>query len=1167
MNTREPLPTLGGYNRALLGVLSQSGAWSAAWTAARAPHPGDADLAVVRQAAAALRLVDLPGEARAAEMLATAMALPASEARRAARQALTDALAEQVIRRHDGDAPDGMILWPLAQALREALLLPPEDPAWWLDMVPAAAPATPPPLDAAARGVVADRLAAAFAHAIETWDAATPGAVPDPNILDEALRLWQDHAHRPALAGFLLLARAHWLSAHDLPAPERATLCRAWLVEAERWRRDVKRPPWDKMQALWVALLTANDGHDTRHPAWLAADAVWDLTGAQARLTAARADPARAIREQRRADWLDEIEQAWSQMAGSTPDPRALHRALLGLYANRDDRSPPEQKAAVDEMMAAAQAWVQTPPGPIPDDVALEGAILIMLLDAVRREANAENRARLARQHERFAAARQGERDRLRALPRVQLTPAARARAERTMRQQVIDGCDAIREDAEDQINGWRTEGETLRRADRERLADQWRLAATAIRTLGCPWAAALFEQAAERMEADIELERPATEESQHAAALRWSPMLAAMGAYLQARRAESPAAPRFLKGFEALDPEGALRRAEEATTVRWQRALQPALRVVDRPTPPGSIEVPDRGTAPPAVASLPPHEDDSPSDAASLPADVIEPRIPVDADRPLPTESTAPPLAVAHPSPSESEPPPAIVASTEAPPPTLLETIDHVTPAPLESEFDSDLHPEAAPRIEPDPPVIVASTEAAPPVPLEAIGQATPAPAPHPAPDASGLPSRAVPPAETEPSIQTDIAPQTAPGTPLAPNGSGLLPAVDQPVDLESPIPDESSERADAPAAYAPDEHSTHIGIESALPVGKKSFGSAPTTASTPPPNPDAADTVVDTAPPPSPIAPSETNGIPHEEDYPPTDPSAADEAPIAEVTTETPRSAARHPVADAATQRSAADHRPMMPSAAHATDTSTADIVPLAPAPAAQQVVRGEVGAPATTWNAAGDVDQPPLTVSTSRSTETTLAVPAWNDADPVDHLETPALQAAFEEELDTVVPAMRAAVGLLAMRPDHPTARADLLRACHTLKGSGRLVGYVHAAEVAWQAERRLRAHKGEWNDRWQRGAQVLLAWWDGLRARIHDHPQQVVVPVDAAAAVWALWDEAPAEAPPPIPPSEAAPQNPSDPWADVDAAVVAWLEQGARLMDVLQRLRDRTPPGSP
>ena len=80
---------------------------------------------------------------------------------------------------------------------------------------------------------------------------------------------------------------------------------------------------------------------------------------------------------------------------------------------------------------------------------------------------------------------------------------------------------------------------------------------------------------------------------------------------------------------------------------------------------------------------------------------------------------------------------------------------------------------------------------------------------------------------------------------------------------------------------------------------------------------------------------------------------------------------------------------------------------------------------------------------------------AVPDEDDIDALDTID-PDLFPIFEEEAVELLPRLGGALRQWAARPDNLSARSELLRALHTLKGSARLAGAMRLGEMAHRME---------------------------------------------------------------------------------------------------------------
>ena len=124
-----------------------------------------------------------------------------------------------------------------------------------------------------------------------------------------------------------------------------------------------------------------------------------------------------------------------------------------------------------------------------------------------------------------------------------------------------------------------------------------------------------------------------------------------------------------------------------------------------------------------------------------------------------------------------------------------------------------------------------------------------------------------------------------------------------------------------------------------------------------------------------------------------------------------------------------------------------------------------------------------------------------------DIVDQMD-PDLFAIFEEEAQELLPQLGGALRQWTARPDNRSARDEVLRALHTLKGSARLAGALRLGELAHRMESEIEALGSD------RGYSVadlepLLQRYDGLQANFDR--------VRAAGAPLTAQDSAPASVP--------------------------------------------------
>ena len=101
-----------------------------------------------------------------------------------------------------------------------------------------------------------------------------------------------------------------------------------------------------------------------------------------------------------------------------------------------------------------------------------------------------------------------------------------------------------------------------------------------------------------------------------------------------------------------------------------------------------------------------------------------------------------------------------------------------------------------------------------------------------------------------------------------------------------------------------------------------------------------------------------------------------------------------------------------------------------------------------------------------------------------DIVDAMD-PDLFFIFEEEAQELMPQLGGALRQWTARPDNRSARDEVLRALHTLKGSSRLAGALRLGELAHRMESEIEALGSE-RDFSAADLEPLLQRFDGLQA---------------------------------------------------------------------------------
>jgi chemosensory pili system protein ChpA (sensor histidine kinase/response regulator) len=163
--------------------------------------------------------------------------------------------------------------------------------------------------------------------------------------------------------------------------------------------------------------------------------------------------------------------------------------------------------------------------------------------------------------------------------------------------------------------------------------------------------------------------------------------------------------------------------------------------------------------------------------------------------------------------------------------------------------------------------------------------------------------------------------------------------------------------------------------------------------------------------------------------------------------------------------------------------------------------------------------------------------------DDIDVFDTID-PDLFPIFEEEAVELLPTLGAALRQWSARPDNLTARSEVLRALHTLKGSSRLAGAMRLGEMAHRLESAVESAGIE--DVTAEKIDPLLAGFDGLQASF-----------DVLRAVGLHEDAAVAETPAVI---DAV--APTEPVAAVQAFAASPLAAPVRLPGAVQTQLTRT-----
>ena len=103
-------------------------------------------------------------------------------------------------------------------------------------------------------------------------------------------------------------------------------------------------------------------------------------------------------------------------------------------------------------------------------------------------------------------------------------------------------------------------------------------------------------------------------------------------------------------------------------------------------------------------------------------------------------------------------------------------------------------------------------------------------------------------------------------------------------------------------------------------------------------------------------------------------------------------------------------------------------------------------------------GGLDLPAIPVLTTELTDTPTRGPAQDIDDDIDALDTidVDLFPIFAEEAQELLPRLAGALRQWVARPDNASARAEVLRNLHTIKGSARLAGALRLGEMAHRME---------------------------------------------------------------------------------------------------------------
>ena len=145
--------------------------------------------------------------------------------------------------------------------------------------------------------------------------------------------------------------------------------------------------------------------------------------------------------------------------------------------------------------------------------------------------------------------------------------------------------------------------------------------------------------------------------------------------------------------------------------------------------------------------------------------------------------------------------------------------------------------------------------------------------------------------------------------------------------------------------------------------------------------------------------------------------------------------------------------------------------------------------------------------------------------DDIDVVDAID-PDLFSIFEEEAAELMPQLGGALRQWSARPDNRSARDEVLRALHTLKGSARLAGALRLGELAHRLESQVE-HLGS-ESVTAADIEPLLHFFDGMQANFDGvRATGGVQPAVSAPAITAAAVAAPEAALPAPVPADAAP----------------------------------------
>ena len=161
--------------------------------------------------------------------------------------------------------------------------------------------------------------------------------------------------------------------------------------------------------------------------------------------------------------------------------------------------------------------------------------------------------------------------------------------------------------------------------------------------------------------------------------------------------------------------------------------------------------------------------------------------------------------------------------------------------------------------------------------------------------------------------------------------------------------------------------------------------------------------------------------------------------------------------------------------------------------------------------------------------------VAEEADEDIDAVDLID-PDLFPIFEEEAAELMPQLGSALRQWSERPDNGSARLDVLRVLHTLKGSARLAGAMRLGEMAHRMESAIESMGSEFVQTAQ--IEPMLARFDRLQANFDELCQGPLEPAAAPASPEPVMPQRPA-----IAAAQAPAPQPMQAMAETRAPVVA------------------------